>query len=339
VKWAILAALWIALGLLAPEARAQGERPLIVLLLPERESPTARRLIAEIGELGASFRVLQIADDLDTSSEGLAQLAELQGASTVVLLDEQERSATLWFDDGEQRRVTSGAGSAEVRTDAVVVGTLEVLRARLRREPKPKPETRDEPTPDTEPEPLDNPTLPTPQSEPGPLIFGAVIGLDRGGPEFTWSSSFQLNIDLALASSLHLRALLRVPMASARADAPGASAEIKPLLTAGGFALGGELTSGWWFDYHLGAGAAHVVAEGFSEIPASTRSVDRWLFVVVSGVHTSWRLNSVMSLTLHAAAALAPAPVEVYVNEQRIATWGRPAAMTGVGLEFRPAFF
>lgn len=337
MKWAILAALWIALGLIAPETRAEDERPLIVLLLPERDTPTTRRLIAEASELRAGVRVLRATPPLDTSTRGLAELADEQGAGAVVLLWDDERAATVWYRDpetgaGQQRVVSSGSGSPGVRTDAVVVGTMEVLRAQLLEAPEPEP-------PPPAPEPRDQPPPPPAPRQDGPLILGAVIGLDQGGSEFTFSSSFQLNVDLEIEHSLRWRLLLRVPMASARAEAETASAEIKPLLAAGGFALGGEIVPSWWLDLWVGAGAAHVVAEGFSEIPARTRSLDEWVFAVVAGAHTAWRLNSTMNFTLHAGAALAPAPIEIWVNDERLASWGRPAAMAGVGLEFRPRFF
>jgi hypothetical protein len=330
--------LWIALGLPAASARAQGERPLIVLLLPERDSPTTRRLIAESAELRAGVRVLRAAPGVDTSGAGLAELAEQQDAAAVVLLADDERAATVWFRDAEtgateRRLVKGGSGSAAVRTDAVVVGTMEVLRARLLEKPAPPP-AKPESQPRKEPSPPANT-----EEHHGPLVLGAVIGLDQGGPDFTFSSSFQLNADVVLHESLRLRGLMRVPMASARATDGSASAEVKPLLAAGAFAVGGELARAWWLDFYVGAGGTHVIAEGFSEVPASTRSVDRWVFVVIAGVHTAWRLNSVMSLTLQAGAALAPSPVEIYVNDQRIATWGRPAVMTGVGLEFQPTLF
>jgi len=332
VKWAILAALWIALGLTAPDAAAQSERPLIVLLLPERDSPTTRRLIAEAAELHAGVRVLRATGRVATSRGALAELAEQHDAVAVVLLSGDERSSTVWVRDvetgtGEQRVVSGGSGSADVRTEAIVVGTMEVLRARLLEKPPPTPEKEPPPSPEVVP------------PEDSPLILGAVIGLDHAGSDFTFSSSFQFNADVALHESLRLRGLLRVPMASARAEGAGASAEIKPLLAAGGFAVGGDLVPGWWLDFSLGGGAAHVVAEGFSEVPASTRSAESWVFVVVSGVHTAWRLNRIMALTLHAAAVVAPSPVEIFVNDERIATWGRPSIMTGVGLEFRPALF
>jgi hypothetical protein len=235
---------------------------------------------------------------------------------------------------GEERLVKGGSGSAAVRTDAIIVGTMEVLRARLLDKPEPEPE------PPAPPPRRDQPEKPTAEAgEEGPLTLGAVIGLDHGGTGFQFSSSFQLNADVAIYDTLRLRALLRVPMASARAEQGSASAEVKALVAAGAFAVGGELLPSWWLDFMLGGGAAHVTAEGFSEVPASTRSVDRWVFVVASGAHTAWQLNSALALTVHAAAAVAPVPVEVYVNEERIATWGRPAVLTGVGLEFRPTFF
>ncbi len=338
MKWAILAALWIALGLLAPDVCAQDERPLIVLLLPERDSPTTRRLIAEAAELRAGVRVLRAAPGVDTSRAGLAQLAEQQNAAAVVLLAENERTSTVWIRDpetgsGQQRIVSGGSGSADVRTDAVVVGTMEVLRARLLEKPA-APPTEEAPAPRPEPAPP-----PAAAAQSGPLILGAVIGLDRGGADFTFSSSFQFNADFEIVRALRLRGLLRVPMASARAESGSASAEVKPLLAAGGLAVGGDLLPGWWLDFWLGAGGAHVVAEGFSDIPASTRSAGSWVFVVVGGAHTAWRLNRVMNLALHAGASVAPSPVEIYVNDERIATWGRPAFISGVGLEFQPALF
>ncbi|HEY6079231.1 MAG TPA: hypothetical protein VIW29_10535 [Polyangiaceae bacterium] len=349
----VLAALLIALGALGPSAAfAEGEpaanageqRDFIVLLLPPEETPTTRRLKAEISELDLAVHVAQTDEPVDPDEPRMAELARLFGGEALVLLAPDGRSATIWFSEAQQgerlkRVVQAESGSADLRSESVVVGTVELLRVRLlSRRPAPAPPAP-MPTPTPTPTPPAPPPAPAPAPERRPLAMGAAVGLDKAGSKLSFGSSFQLSLDLQLAKPLALTALVRLPATNSQVTVGSATAELSAILTAGGVSLGFNPARVLRLDAFLGAGAAHVVAEGFSpNVPAETSQKSRWVFIGSGGARAAFQIAPMLAVAAQANLALSGVPVEIVLNDQVAAVWGRPVLFFGIGLEVRPAF-
>ncbi len=335
-----LAASLIALGAFGPaKLWAEGaDRDYVVLLLPDRETPTARRLEAEISKLDLAVKVTQTAEPIDPDEPHMAELAQLFGGEALVLLSADGRVATIWFSDGQQgdrlkRVVQADSGSPDLRSESVIVGTMELLRVRLltKREPPP-PATG----PVAVAPPDAAPTAPPVDPSYRPLVLGALVGLDKPSSSLSFGSSYQLNLDLILTGAVSLRALARLPAASSRVQQDRATAEVSSVITGAGVVVGVNPLASLRLDLFGGAGAAHVAAEGFSEIPAKTSAKSTWVFVSLGALRASLRLTPALSLTLHGGLAVAAVPVEVWLNDTRASVWGRPALFSGIGLEFSP---
>jgi hypothetical protein len=336
----VLAAALVALGALGP-AEVWGEgapRDYVVLLLPAEESPTALRLKAEIEKLDLDVHVAQGDEAVDPDESRMVELAQLFGGEALVVLSADGRMATIWFKKAEQgeklkRVVQAQSGSPDLRSESVVVGTMELLRVRLltRRElPEPAP------PPPASPAPAPPPPPPPAPTEYRPLTLGAVVGLDKGGKDFSFGSSYQLNVDFQLAQPIALRALVRLPAAGSQARLGRATAELESIIVVGGGALGFNPVPSLRFDLFVGVGAAHVVAQGFSQIPATKRRQSSWVTVGAGGVRGALRIAPMLNVTTQGSLAVSAQPVEIVLNDQVAATWGRPSLFAGIGLEFRP---
>lgn len=337
----VLAAALVALGALGP-APVWGEgapRDYVVLLLPAEESPTARRLKAEIEKLDLEVHVAQGDEAVDPDESRMVQLAQFFGGEALVVLSADGRVATIWFQEAEQgeklkRVVQAQSGSPDLRSESVVVGTMELLRVRLltRREAPPPPPPAPPPPP---PPDLPPPAPPTP-TEYRPLTLGAVVGLDKGGRDFSFGSSYQLNVDFQLAEPIALRALVRLPAASSQARLDRATAELESIIVLGGGALGFNPAPSLRLDVSAGLGAAHVVAQGFSQIPATNSQQSSWVTVGAAGVRAALRLAPMLNVTTQGSLVVSAQPVEIVLNDQVAAVWGRPSLFVGIGLELRP---
>lgn len=338
----VLAAIVVALGALVPaEVGGQSaQRDYIVLLLPESETPTSLRLKAEIAKLGLNVHVAATNEPVDPDEPRMAELAQLFGGEALVVLSPDGRVATIWFSKAEQgeklkRVVQAQGGSEDMRSESVVVGTLELLRVRLvlRRE-APEPARPAAPAPAPPPPP---PAPPPPLEDYRPLLVGAVVGLDKPGPKLSFGSSYQLNVDFQLSKPIGLRVLGRLPAASSQASLAGATAEVESLIAGGGFTFGFDTAQMLRLDVLAGAGAARVVAQGFSpELPAQTSREREWLLVGLGGLRSALRIAPVLNVTAQAGLTFSTRPVELVLNEQTAAVWGRPALFFGIGLELRP---
>jgi hypothetical protein len=338
----LLAAALVALGALGP-ASGWGEeahRDYVVLLLPAHDSPTSLRLKAEVAKLNLSVHVAQTDEPVDPDEPRMAELAQLFGGEALVVLSSDGRVATIWFSEAGQeeklkRVVQAQSGSADLRSESVVVGTVELLRVRLltRREPPPAPP----PTPPVPPAASPPPAPPEPPYRP--LTVGAVVGLDKAGAKFSFGSSYQLSLDFQLLEALSVRGLVRLPAASSQTSLNGATAELQSVLVAGAFAVGMNALPTLRLDAHLGGGAAHVVAQGFSPppgAPAFTRQQSIWVPVGVGGGRAALEIAPMLNVTAQAGLALSTRPVDIVIDEQTAAVWGRPALFFGIGLELRP---
>lgn len=335
-----LAAIVVALGALGP-ADVWGEgapRDYVVLLLPDQETPTARRLQAEVSKLDIEVHVAPTDESVDPDAPRMQALAQTFGGEALVFLSRDGRVATIWFSRAEpgeklKRVVQAESGSPDLRSESVVVGTMELLRVRLlmRREPPPppRPETPPPPPPPPAPEPV------TPYR---PLVLGAVVGLDKVGSKFSFGSSYQVNLDFQLAKPIALRALLRLPAASSQTELRRATAEVSSIVAAGGFAFGVSPAPALRLDVLLGAGAAHVAAKGFSPPDASaiTYEAASWVPVGVTGARAAFELAPMLNVTAQMGAAIATSPVEIVLYRETAAVWGRPALFFGIGLELKP---
>jgi len=331
----------VALGALGPaELWAEAaQREYVVLLLPEQETPTALRLKAEISKLDLGVKVAQTDDPVDPDEPRMAELAQLFGGEALVLLSPNGRVATIWFSHAQpgdrlKRVVQAESGSADLRSESVIVGTMELLRVRLltRRPPEPPP-----------PEPAPPPPPPPPPAPPPPiddayrpLALGVLVGLDKPSPSLSFGSSYQVNLDLTLAKPFALSALLRLPAASSSVKRDRATAEVKSVVTAAGFSVGFDPVAPLTLELFGGVGAARVSARGFSEIDAILATKSEWVFVSVGAARGSVRLTPALSLTLQAGLAFASVPVEIWLNGSRASVWGRPSPFAGLGLELRP---
>lgn len=337
----LLAAALVALGALGP-ARSWGEeapRNYVVLLLPEHDTPTSRRLKAEVSKLDLAVHVAQTDELVDPDEPRMAELAQMFGGEALVLLSNDGRVATIWFSQAGQgeklkRVVQAESGSPDVRSESVVVGTMELLRVRLlsRRETAPPPPPTSPPTPPPPPPPS------PPEPAYRPLIIGAVVGLDKAGSKFSFGSSYQLNVDFQVAKPLGLRALVRLPAASSQTTFQGATAEVQTVLTVGGLALGFNPVSGLRLDAFGGLGGAHVTALGFSPPgkQAVTRQQSQWVFVSAGGGRAAFEIAPILNVTAQASVAVSSKPVEIVINREVAAVWGRPSLFFGIGLELRP---
>ena len=332
----VLAAAFVALGALAPAASWGEAAPpnYVVLLLPERETPTSRRLKAEVGQLDLDVHVAQTDEPVDPDEPRMAELARTFGGEALVLLSPDGRVATIWFSHAGQgeklkRVVQADSGSADVRSESVVVGTMELLRVRLltrRDEPPPPP---------SPPPPLPPPPAPL-KTEYRPLTIGAVVGLDKAGSKFSFGSSYQLSLDFQLLEPLSLRALVRLPAAGSQTTLQKATAEVQPVVAVAGGALGINLASSLRVDVFGGLGAAHVVAQGNSQQLAVTRRAATWVFVGASGGRAAFEIAPILNVTAQAGLTFSRVPVEIVINDSTAAVWGRPALFFGIGLELRP---
>jgi hypothetical protein len=339
----VLAALLVALGALGPAtARGQdAQRDYIVLLLPQRETPTSRRLKAEVSKLDLGVHVAETDEPVDPDEPRMAELAQLFGGEALVVLSQDGRVATIWFSKAEQgeklkRVVQAPSGSPDMRSESVVVGTMELLRVRLltRRE---APQREPAPPPPPAPLPPPPPPPPPPPQDYRPLVLGAVVGLDKAGSQFSFGSSYQLSIDFQFSKPLGLRAIGRLPAASSQTTLKRATAEVESIITAGGLALGFNPAAVLRLDVFGGAGAARVVAQGFSpDVPAKTGHESRWLFVGIGGVRGALQIAPMLNVTAQSSLTLSSIPVEIVLNDEVAAVWGRPALFFGIGLELRP---
>jgi hypothetical protein len=333
-----LAAAVVALGALGPAASWGEDTPrnYVVLLLPEQETPTARRLKAEVSKLDLAVHVAPTDEPVDPDEPRMAELAELFGGEALVLLSGDGRVATIWFSHAGQgeklkRVVQAESGSPDLRSESVVVGTVELLRVRLlSKRAAPEPE---------KPPPVPPPRPPSPP-EPAyrPLTVGAVVGLDKAGSKFNFGSSYQLNVDLQVAQPLALRALARLPAASSQTTLRGATAEVQAIIAVGGLALGWSPASSLRLDVFAGAGGAHVAAQGFSPPgkQAFTRQQSKWIFVGAGGGRAALQIAPVLNVTAQTGLAISAVPVEIVIDRETAAVWGRPSLFFGIGLELRP---
>ncbi|HXK19770.1 MAG TPA: hypothetical protein VNG33_18290 [Polyangiaceae bacterium] len=335
----VLAAAVVALGALVPKP-GWGEaapRNYVVLLLPEHDTPTSRRLKAEISKLDLAVHVAQLDERVDPDEPRLAELAQTFGGEALVLLSADGRVATIWFSHAGQgeklkRVVQAERGSPDLRSESVVVGTMELLRVRLL--------TRSE-VPEHEAEP----PAPAPQSAPAPalprdyrpLTIGAVVGLDKAGSRFSFGSSYQLSVDFQLLEPLSLRALVRLPAASSQTTLGKATAELQTVVTAAGAAVGVSPSAALRLDLFGGLGAAHVVAQGNSQQLAVTRQESTWVFVGAAGARAALQIAPLLNVTAQGGLAFSGKPVEIVINDETAAVWGRPSLFFGIGLELRPA--
>ncbi|HVY32628.1 MAG TPA: hypothetical protein VHB79_39095 [Polyangiaceae bacterium] len=339
----LLAAALVALGALGPASSwgEEAQRDYVVLLLPEHESPTSLRLKAEVQKLHLAVHVAQTDEPVDPDEPRMAELARTFGGEALVVLSSDGRVATIWFSHAGQgeklkRVVQAESGSPDLRSESVVVGTVELLRVRLltRREPEP------EPAPPPPPPPLPPPASPPPAPPYRPLTIGAVVGLDKAGSKFSFGSSYQLSLDFQVLEPVSVRGLVRLPAASSQTSLNGATAELQSVLAAGGLALGFNPTPALRLDAYAGAGAAHVVAQGFSPpgMLAATRQQSKWLFVGVGGARAAFEIAPILNVTAQAGVAVSGVPVEIVIDGQTAAVWGRPSLFSGIGLELRPNF-
>lgn len=329
----------MALGALGPASAwaEEAQRNYVVLLLPAHDSPTSLRLKAEVAKLNLSVHVAQTDEPVDPDEPRMAELARMFGGEALVVLSSDARVATIWFSEAGQgeklkRVVQAQSGSADIRSESVVVGTVELLRVRLltRREPPPPPAPPEPPPPPP----------PPPAAEPPyrPLTVGAVVGLDKAGSKFSFGSSYQLSLDFQLLEALSVRGFVRLPAASSQTSLNGATAELQSVLVAGAFAVGVNALSTLRLDAYVGGGAAHVVAQGFSPrgAPAFTRQQSTWVPVGVGGGRAALEIAPMLNVTAQAGLALSTKPVDIVIDEQTAAVWGRPALFFGIGLELRP---
>jgi len=330
------------MGALAP-ATSWGEeapRNYVVLLLPEHETPTSRRLKAEVSKLDVAVHVAQTDEPVDPDEPRMAELAQMFGGEALVLLSNDGRVATIWFSQAGQgeklkRVVQAESGSPDLRSESVVVGTMELLRVRLltRREaPLPPPPATPAP-----PAPAPPPALAEPPYRP--LTVGAVVGLDKAGSKFSFGSSYQLSVDFQATTPLALRALVRLPAASSQTTLHGATAEVQAVVAVGGLALGFNPTSSLRLDAFAGLGGAHVTALGFSPPgrEALTRQASKWLFVGAGGGRAAFEIAPILNVTAQVGLAASSIPVEIVIDREVAAVWGRPSLFFGIGLELRPA--
>jgi hypothetical protein len=334
----LLAAALVALGALGPATSWGEERDYVVLLLPARETPTSRRLKAEVSKLDLAVHVAQTDEPVDPDEPRMAELAQTFGGEALVLLSSDGRVATIWFSQAGQgeklkRVVQAENGSADLRSESVVVGTMELLRVRLLTRRQAEPEPQPPPPPQLSPPP-------PPPAEPDyrPLTVGTVVGLDKAGSKFSFGSSYQVSADFQLAKPLAVRALLRLPAASSQTSLGGATAEVRTIITVGGLALGVSPTPALRLDAFGGLGGAHVSALGFSAPgkEALTRQLSRWLFVGAGGARAALQIAPILNVTAQAGVTVSALPVEIVIDHQVAAVWGRPALFFGIGLELRP---
>lgn len=334
---ALTAALSIALGLavaLSAES-AEGAPQHVVLILPEPRTPIARRLEAEVMELDAGVHVV---DEAVREGEppSLGELGGRYGAAAVVELWKDGSAVTIWLRDVEpgqnhERVVSSGTGSPDLRSDAIVVGTIELLRVHLE-EPPPRVE---EPAPER-----DEPARVVPEQNHGrPLGFGVAIGIDAPSADFSLGSSLEFDLAASLSDALRARAFLRLPVAGSRVEVETASAEVRALLGGVALGIGAEPFASCWIGAELGAGISRLEAQGFSQLPAETRAVNRSAFVAFGGLRASLQLNTAVSLVAGAGVMVSPSPVEVRIDGETIATWGRPGFLGSFGLELWPKLY
>jgi hypothetical protein len=307
----------------------------VVLLLPEHETPTSRRLKAEVSKLDVAVHVAQTDEPVDPDEPRMAELAQMFGGEALVLLSSDGRVATIWFSQAGQgeklkRVVQADAGSPDLRSESVVVGTMELLRVRLL--------TRRAAAPPAPPTPPAAPPRPPVVPAYRPFTVGAVVGLDKAGSKFSFGSSYQLNVDLQASKTLALRALVRLPAASSQTTLQGATAEVQAIIAVGGLAVGFNPLPSLRLDAFAGLGGAHVAALGFSPPgkQALTMQQAQWLFVGAGSGRAAFEIAPILNVTAQAGLAVSSIPVEIVINRQVAAVWGRPALFFGIGLELRP---
>ena len=162
------------------------------------------------------------------------------------------------------------------------------------------------------------------------------MGLDQAGSQFSFGSSYQLSIDFQFSKPVALRVLGRLPAASSQTALKEATAEVESIITAGGLALGFNPAAVLRLDLFGGAGAARVVAQGFSPVPAKIGRESKWLFVGLGGVRGALQIAPMLNVTAQSSLTMSSVPVEIVLNDEVAAVWGRPALFFGIGLELRP---
>jgi hypothetical protein len=317
----------------------------VVVLLRERDSPTARRLQAEIADLDVRVVVLQVKRNLDQREGVVERLARSRHAAVAILLRADGRSVLVWLwdphrDEPSLRTVNAGGGSADLRTDALVVGTIELVRAHLlavERPPEPKPEPEPEPIvlPPLAPGPP--PERPTPH--PAPFAFAASAGPDKPANDWSWGLSYQLNLEAALTRALGTRLLVRLPVTTSSVGAAAAKAEVEAQVLGGALTLDTTLSEDWIVGGYLGGSGVHLSAKGFSTAAAATRTESHWVFGLLLGAHLRWHFQASLGLIAQAGTVIVPTRAEIILNDQSAGSWGRPGFMSGLGLEFRPSWY
>jgi hypothetical protein len=145
-------------------------------------------------------------------------------------------------------------------------------------------------------------------------------------------------VDFQVVEPLALRALVRLPAASSQTTLNGATGEVQSVVAVAGGALGFDATASLRLDVFAGAGAARVVAQGFPPPGklAATSQRSTWVFVGAGGGRAAFQIAPILNVTAQGGVTLSAAPVEIVINDQVAATWGRPALFFGIGLELRP---
>jgi hypothetical protein len=162
------------------------------------------------------------------------------------------------------------------------------------------------------------------------------VGLDKGGSDFGFGSSYQLSVDVQLATPIALRALVRLPAASSQARLARATAELESVVALAGGAVGFNPAEALRLDLFLGLGGARVVAQGFSQVPATNSQQSSWVPVGSVGLRGALQIAPMLNVTTQGNMVVSSRPVEIVLNKEVAATWGRPSVFAGIGLELKP---
>ncbi|HEX3774447.1 MAG TPA: hypothetical protein VHV51_08280 [Polyangiaceae bacterium] len=296
----------------------------VIVLVPDPERPAlAARLHAELDDLG--FAVEEAPSDLTPDAFD----AFTDGARVVALVRIDEATQAIEFRVRAPRTGELSLDRVPIRprrADVAAVATVELLRARLIKlgllEPPPPP-----------PAPLPAPALPPPT----PRFASLTMDVNAGA----WYSAGGLGVSPTLAAGLRLHPLRWLAVGAVGAFEPQTAdfsasegvmhsrAMLVGVMTDFGF-------NGPRVSFELGGGVALSMLwlEGDAGSPYAGRDTHNYGVAPLGRASLGFRLAGPVSLRTQLLGGVTSPRVAVRFADRTVAHWGRPFALTLIGLEF-----
>jgi hypothetical protein len=337
--FAVMALLRVTLGpgnaYAAPAQRPTGAT-LVAIVTAEPNGSLARRVREHLQALGVDVLVLRPPEEGSPGRAPLEQAARSVGAIAAIrLVSSNEGNVEVWVAD----RVTGKAVVRELQSsppsasdEDVAVGSVELLRASLMELHAGQP--------------LHGDVAPTRQVEALALSAraeqrtvprfalqasaGAELGVRALGP----SPDASVALWARVVANLGVTVAAHTSLAPAEVNASYGSVDVRSQLVGvmATYALAGE-SAAWEPTLSLGAGAAHVMANGRAVPPLVSEAASTWCTAPLAAVGVAWALVPGLRLRADALAAAAMPAASIRASGATVGQWGAPAVFVSLGLE------